>query len=113
MIGIIFSLSGKIVEIRIDGTNCLFRTEEYGGAFVPIDSLRLNKKGVVKEHPDLKDNSNWRIEAIKRYKEHIKKMLSEIERANYVIQELKKIGYKPLYLQRKGFRPIKLDEKNK
>ena len=26
-----------------------------------IDNLKLNKDGVIKEFPDLKDNNNWKI----------------------------------------------------
>jgi hypothetical protein len=29
-----------------------------------IDGLRLNKGGVIKEFPDLKDRKDWRTEAI-------------------------------------------------
>lgn len=104
MIGIVFQFRGQIIEVRIDGTNCLFRTDKFGGRFFTIENLKLDKKGVIKEHPDLKDNDEWRTEAIKRFNEHLKKMGSEIERKDYVIEELSKCGYRPLYLQRTGFR---------
>lgn len=110
MIGVIFNYINEIVELRIDGNNCLFRTGQYGGAFVTIDGLKLSKNGVMKEHPDLKDKENWREEAIKRFKEHIKNLPSEIEKINYIIKELKSCGYIPLYLQRQGHRPQKIKQ---
>jgi len=108
MIGAIFQLLNELVEVRIDRNNCLFRTGEYGGAFVPIDSIKLDKNGVIKEHPDLKDKDDWREQAVIRFKEHLKTLDGETKKINYVIDELKKLGYKPLYLQRQGHRTIKL-----
>ena len=108
MIGIIFQFVNQIIEVRVDKNNILFRTGDFGGAFVPIDGLKLDKNGVIKEHPDLKDKDNWREESIKRFKGHIEKMETEIQKANYIISELKKVGYKPMYLQRAGFRMVKL-----
>lgn len=108
MIGILFSYINDVVEVRIDGDNCIFRTGQYGGVFIPIDGLRLDKNGVLKEHPDLKDNENWREEAIKRFKEHLKKMNKEDERVDYIIKELSKVGYKPIAKQKQGFRPEKI-----
>lgn len=108
MIGVVFSFLNKLVEVRIDGNNCLFRTSEYGGQFFPIDSMKLDKIGVMKEFPDLKDNENWREEAIKRFKEKIKSMDSEMKRINYLMEEFKKMGYKPIAMQREGHRPMKI-----
>ena len=108
MIDILFQFVNEIIQVRVDGDNCLFRTGQYGGAFVPIDGLRLDKSGVIKEHPDLKDKEDWKEQSIKRFKEHIKKMENETQKANYIIKELKKCGYKPLYIQKQGFRPKKL-----
>jgi len=108
MIGVIFQFVNDVIEVRIDRNNCLFRTGQYGGAFVPLDGLKLDKNGVIKEHPDLKDRKDWREISIKRFKEHIKKMESETQKANYVISELSKCGYSPQYFQRAGHRPIKL-----
>ena len=109
MIGVIFDFAGEFVEVVIDGTNCLFRTKQFGGALAPIDALRLDKKGVIKEHPDLKDNEDWRKEAIKRFKEKMKDYNNEKERMEYIINDLKKFGYKPLVIQKAGFRPIKVN----
>lgn len=108
MIGVIFDFAGEIIEVRIDNTNCLFRTKQYGGAFSTIDGLKLDKKGVVKEFPDLKDKETWKKEAIERFKERIKNMKNEDERMDYVIKDLGKWGYIPLYKQKKGCRPVKI-----
>ena len=107
-IGTLFEFGSEVIEVRIDGNNCLFRTKDYGGAFHPIDNLRLDKSGVVKEFPDLKDNKDWREEAIKRFKEKLTNMKSEKEKMDYVKEDLKKYGYKPIYSQRDGHRPQKI-----
>ena len=108
MIGIVFSYINDVVEVRIDGDNCLFRTGQYGGAFVPIEGLKLDKNGVLKEHPDLKDNNDWNKIAIERFKEYMKQIKTEDEKADYIINELKKVGYKPMAKQKNGFRIQKI-----
>ena len=108
MIGVIFDFSGEIVEIRIDNNTCLFRTNnQLGGAWATIEGIRLDKKGVIREHPDLENREDWKEEAIKRFKEKISKM-NEIEKMNYLINDMSKFGYIPLYKQRSGFRPEKI-----
>jgi len=107
MIGIVFEFATEHIEVRINGTEVLFRTGQFMG-FTTIDGLRLNRAGVIKEFPDLKDNSEWRKEAVKRFKENMEQMITEKDRAEYIIEDLRKFGYRPLYLQRSGFRPIKL-----
>lgn len=108
MIGIIFQAPDSLVEVRIDKEQCLFRTGEYGGVFAPIDNIKLNKDGVVKEHQDLKDREDWKTEAIKRFKEHFKEIETETEKTKYVIKELTKLGYVPKYIQKQGHRPMKI-----
>ena len=110
MIGVVFQHINQIVEVRVEKNNIQFRTDEYGGAFVPIEGLRLDKKGVEKENPDLKDDKKWREKAIERFKEKVKLFNTEMEKINYLIKELKKCGYKPMIMQRKGFRPQKINE---
>lgn len=96
------------MEVRIDGTNCLFRTQQFGGALAPIDALKLDKKGVEKEHPDLKGKKEWREEAIKRFKKKLKSYRTEKQRMDYIKDDLQKFGYIPIAEQRSGFRPRKL-----
>ena len=107
--GVIFTRGIELVEVRINGSDLNFRTDDYQ-SFVTIDSLKLSKQGVLKEHPDLADVSNWREVAIQRLKEKVKGMSDEKERINYVIKELKQQGYTPKFLQKSGFRPIKIKE---
>ena len=107
MIGLVFTFGNDTIEVRVQDINVHFRTSELQ-QFATIDGLKLDKTGVIKEFPDLKDNEDWKAEAIKRFKDKIKKMATEMERANYVIEDLKKFGYKPMFMQRQGFRPTKL-----
>lgn len=108
MIGVIFEYGSEKVEVRIDETNCYFRTGQFGGALVPIDSIKIDKTGSIKEHPDLADRDDWKEETIKRFKENLKKLKTENERMKYVIEDLTKVGYKPIYIQRSGHRPQKI-----
>jgi len=107
-IGCIFNFGNENIEVKVTGNQVVFRTQQFGGAFITIDNLKLSKSGVVKEFPDLKGNENWREEAIKRFKERMKSYNTEKERINYVINDLNKFGYIPLYLQEDGFRPKKI-----
>lgn len=107
MIGIIFKFNSEIVEVRIKDSNVFFRTSQ-SQQFATIEGIKLDKNGVVKEFPDLKDSKDWKKESIKRFKEKIKEMKTEKEQAQYVIDDLTKFGYQPLYLQKQGFRPVKL-----
>jgi len=108
MIGVIFEYGSEIVEVRIDHSNCYFRTGQFGGALSPIDSIKIDKAGSIKEHPDLKDRVDWKEETIKRFKKKLKSYDTEMERVEYVIKDLSKIGYKPIYIQRDGHRPQKI-----
>lgn len=107
MIGLIFQFGSDIIEVRVDSSNVFFRTSQFQ-QFADIDGIKLNKAGVLKEFPDLKDNEDWQKESRKRFKDKIKKMKTERERANYVIEDLRKHGYKPMHEQRSGFRVKKL-----
>lgn len=100
-----FRLGGETVAIIVDGNNLLFVDDS--GSTTTIQGLRLNYDGVIKEHPDLEENEDWRLEAIKRLKEYIKKKSTEMEKINYVKDELNKFGYEPLFYQRAGHRPQK------
>ena len=108
MIGLIFQLGPEIVEVRVDNNNIQFRNNDSNGMFTTIEGLKLNKVGVIKEFPDLKDNEDWQNIARERFKEKIKSMKTEMERANYIIADLQKYGYVPKYRQRKGFRVEKI-----
>ena len=108
MIDIIFELNSSFIQVRVIDNTCYFRTGDYGGALVPIDQLKIDKSGSIKEHPDLKDDKEWKEKTIKRFKEKIRQLKSETERTKYVIDDLKKYGYVPKYMQRVGHRKIKI-----
>ena len=104
VIGVVFQFGSQIIEVRVDGVNCLFRTGQFGGAFAPIDGLQLDYNGVVREFPDLELRDDWKQEAINRFKDKMKELKTEEERMDYVVNDLKKYGYVPLYKQIGGFR---------
>ena len=109
MIGLICDYCGELIEIRLDNRSLYFKTvATHNLGYAPIEGIRLSKEGCIKEHPDLKDRSDWREESIKRLKEKLKEFQTETQAMEYIILELKKIGYKPLYKQRPGFRVEKL-----
>lgn len=108
MIGIIFSFSDQTIEVRIVEKTVLFRSSQ-ATQFSDINGIKLDRPGVLKEFPDLKDNADWQKIARERFKDKIKEMATEQERAKYVIEDLTKFGYKPLYMQRSGFRTVKLN----
>lgn len=107
MIGIIFQFGSEIVEVRVQSSNIFFRTSQFQ-QWADIEGIKLDKVGTIKEFPDLKDNKDWEKIGKERFKEKMKTMKTEIERAKYVIEDLTKFGYKALFFQRAGFRPIKL-----
>ena len=102
-----FRLGGDLLDVVIDNGNVMFT--DASGVITTIEGIRLSKSGVIKEHPDLKYDKDWRLKTIKRFKEHMKKMKTETEKINYVKKELRNHGYQPLYKQRCGFRPQKFD----
>ncbi len=106
MIGIVFQFGADIVEVRIKDNVMFFRTSQFTN-FGDIDGIKLNKVGVLREFPDLKDKEDWMNIARQRFKDKIKTMKTEREQANYVIEDLTKYGYKPMYEQVQGFRPKK------
>lgn len=108
MIATIFQYGAEVVEVRINDTNCLFRTVNTNGGFAPIEGLKLDKTGCIKEHPDLKDDEQWREKSIERFKEKLKSYATEKDRMKYIISDLTNHGYKALYYQQSGHRPIKI-----
>lgn len=104
MIGVIFEYGNEIVETRVTGTQVFIRTSTYGTQFAPIESIRFDKEGVLREFPDLKDNPNWREISMERFKEKLKQLGTENKIADYLIEDLKKYGYIPKYKQKQGHR---------
>jgi len=108
MIGVIFEFVDQHIEVRVVDRTVLFRTQQSTN-FSDISGIKLDRPGVIKEFPDLKDNPEWQKIAQERFKDKIKKMNTEEERIKYIIEDLTKFGYKPLHMQKQGFRPVKLN----
>jgi len=104
MIDLIFNRIDEIIFIRITGSNVKFANNLSGSIWSSIEGLKLDKRGVMKEFPDLKDSLNWKQEAIARFKEMIRDKKNEQEISEYLIKELKKFGYTPKWKQLGGFR---------
>lgn len=100
-----FSFAQERNQVVVDGNNLFFI--DMNGMTTTIEGLKIDKIGVVKEFPDLKEDENWKIKAIERLKEHIKKFKTEKEKMYYIKDELIKFGHEPILIQRAGFRPQK------
>lgn len=103
MINATFRIGGDMISIKVEGNN-LFFFDVGTGQISTLEGIRFSKAGVLKEHPDLKDNPEWKKIAMERLKEHIKKFKTEMERIFYIKDELVKFGYEPLSYAKKGFR---------
>lgn len=104
MIDLIFEFGGDVILIRINGGQVTFSNSQFGAVYAPIEKLQLNYNGVCREFPDLETRTDWREEAIKRFKDKIKSFKNEDEIAEYLIEDLRKKGYVPKYKQKSGHR---------
>lgn len=107
MYDLIFKHISGVALVRINGKAISFSTMDRGFfSLQPIENVKLDIDGIVREFPDLKDRSakEIRIEAIKRFKDHIEKIESEMEVVQYVIHDLSKHGYVLVNAKRPGFR---------
>jgi len=102
-----FDFADEKILVVINGNDIKFGRTTEGARLATIEGLKLDKRGVLLEFPDLNDKENWRqlALAIERFKEKIKGFVTEEEKAHYIITDLKKYGYIPRYKQKKGFRP--------
>jgi len=110
MYDLIFRHPSGIALVRVSGKNVTFSTMNCGAfSLQPIDNIRLDIEGILKEFPDLKDKSAMEIrtEAIKRFKGYIEKMETEMEVVQYVVKDLSKHGYTLVNAKRPGFREDK------
>lgn len=101
MIGAILSQGTRIYRIVVNGNSIVFND---GQQEATINNLKLSKSGVIKEFPDLNNRDDWREEAIRRFKEKLKKFKTEDEKLIYLVEDLEKHGFTPLYKQRQGCR---------
>ena len=104
MIELMFKFGSELILVVVNGNNVSFGNTAYGGQMSTIDGLKLSKSGVIKEFPDLSDNNDWRIEAIKRFKEKIRSLEGEEKVCEYVISDLRKFGYVPFKKKKQGYR---------
>ena len=103
----VFQQGSSRIAIRIIGDNILF-IDLQSNMVSPIEGLKLEKQGVIKEYPDLKDDPDWKQKAIERFVSKVKSFDSETEKADWIIKEMKDMAYTPLYKQRNGHRPQKI-----
>ena len=104
-----FQFGSDILIVEVDTNNVMF-LDGATGMLAPIEGLRINRAGVIKQFPDLEQDENWRKKAIERFKEHIAKMPTEDTKIAYVVTELKTHGYIPLFKQKNGWRPEKIKD---
>ena len=102
----VFELGPEQIEVIVDKDNMMFR-DASTGTTTTIHGLKLSKSGVVKEHPDLKDDIEWKKKAIERLKKHVKKFKTEDKKISYIKEDLERYGYTALYKQKAGWRPVK------
>jgi hypothetical protein len=112
MIGVMFQFGNEYITAEVRGTELYFRTADYNTQAAPLDSVKLDRAGVIKEFPDLAFADDWRQKALERLKMKIKDMASEIERINYTITDLKQFGYIPYAYQKQGHRVKRFREGN-
>lgn len=107
MYDLIFKHISGVALVRIDGKRIWFSTMNGSNfSLQPIENLKLDIDGILREFPDLKDKTakEIRVEAIKRFKGHVDKMESEMEIVQYVAHDLSKHGYVLVNAKRPGFR---------
>lgn len=105
MIDVLMKFGTEIIFIRVNGHNVLFASSTERNKMTSIDGLRLSYDGVIKEFPELKDNPNWRIEAIAKFKDKLKSLENEDAVTNFIVNDLSKFGYVPFKKMKIGHRP--------
>ena len=100
-----FRIGGEIIEVIIKGNELMFVDSH--GTMTTIEGIKLDRGGCIREHPDLKDNPDWKQITKERFKKHYKTFSTERQKLEYVKTELNKFGYEPMFYQRAGHRPTK------
>ena len=108
MIELLLKHGSEYVIVIIRGTDVQFGNTAFGAQMASIDGLNFSKQGVIKEFPDLKDDEEWKLKAIDRFKQNIKKMKNEEEISEYIMNDLKNHGYLPMKIKKEGFRAKKI-----
>jgi len=106
-----FERGTEIASVRIINKKLFFSTLQ-GGVFAlsPLEGIKLDIRGILIEHPDLKGKpeKEMRKIALERLEDKINSMKTEQEIQDYVKEELEKFGWKLTIIRRKGFRPKKV-----
>lgn len=102
----VFHFGGDEIHVIVEGNNIMFM-DSNTQAMTTIEGLKLSKAGVIKEHPDLEGDDEWKKKAIERFKDYAKKFNTEDDKLNYIKYELTKHGYEPKFKQKAGWRPQK------
>lgn len=98
---------GDVFIMEVQGNSLIF-LDLTSGIMSPIEGLRLNKGGVIKQFPDLENDPEWNKKAIDRFKEHLKAYETERAKILYVLEDLKRHGYTPLFIKEAGRRAEKI-----
>lgn len=107
MYDLIFKHPTGVALVRVQGKMLYFSMMEKGTfSLQPLEKIKLDVDGIIREFPDLKDRSTNEIrsEAIKRFYSHVEKMETELEIVRYVVKDLSKHGYTFVDAKRPGFR---------
>ena len=110
MITLKFQHIADIYKVRIFNKQNIWFSKLWGQQELhsSLDGLQLSLAGILKHFPDLegKEPMEIRKEAIKRFKEKILNMNTELDIAKYIIEDLGNYGYKCLTIQRAGWREV-------
>ena len=105
MIDVIMRMGPEFIIVRIQGHNISFGAKTGNNPLMAtIDNIYLSHAGVIREFPELKDEPNWRVEAIAKFKDKIRELDNEEDIYKYVVGDLKKFGWLPVYRQKAGHR---------
>lgn len=108
MITLLFGFANEKILVTINGRQVYFSSTAFGAIKSPIEGLKLDYSGVIREFPDLEGSDDWNASAIKRFKERIASFKTEDEVAHYLIEDLRKYGYVPEQKQIRGHRSKKI-----
>jgi len=107
MIGVRFLRGAEDISVVVDGINVYVR-DNMSFVVAPLANLKFSYEGVIKEFPDLRDDTEWKDKAIARFFSKLESFRTEDDRINYIIADLRKHNYVPITKQRSGFRTTKL-----
>lgn len=114
MMVLTFSGNGSVVKVRVDGSDLKFADLHSNfNYFYPIEFLKMDLNGILKEFPDLEGLPDVDIKkkAIERFKGYIKDMTSDEEIKAYIVRELGNCGYALHSVQKNGFRTKHIPDK--